>query len=248
MKRQRVSHGIVENAKRAGALELIFQSRRQIIRRKIREVCMKTELQSYCRFVLPPLLAVLCAFAPAAQAGWASVRASNRMQARAEAIHRADGRITERRRLDIEAERRQAYYWTGFQPGLTVSVLPAGYVQVSAAGIGYYYYDGVYFQATTTGSYAVVTPPLEVIVPDLPEGAEAVTVGPTTYYYAAGAFYIQQPNGFSIVPAPLGVTVTGLPPGAAPVVIKNVVYYLAGQNYFMPVMQAGVTVYVTAQP
>jgi hypothetical protein len=150
--------------------------------------------------------------------------------------------------LDIEAERRHAFYWAGFHPGLAVGVLPPGYVQVSVGAAGYYYYDGVYFQPTPAGSYVIVAPPVGVIVPQLPDGAEAIAVGPTTYYYAGGAFYLQQPTGFAAVPAPLGVTVTGLPSGATPVTINGAVYYVAGPTYFLPVMQAGVTVYVTAHP
>jgi hypothetical protein len=46
----------------------------------------------------------------------------------------------------------------------------------------------------------------------------------------------------------VGVTVPGLPLGAAPAVINGVTYYLAGSTYFLPVMQGGVTVYVTAHP
>jgi hypothetical protein len=111
-----------------------------------------------------------------------------------------------------------------------------------------HYYDGVYFQPTTAGAYAVVAPPVSVIVPQVPNGAEAIVVGPTTYYFAGGAFYLQQPTGFAVVPAPLGVTVTGLPPGAAPVTLNGAIYYTTGSAYFRPVMQAGVTVYVTARP
>ena len=59
---------------------------------------------------------------------------------------------------------------------------------------------------------------------------------------------MQQPTGFAITPAPLGVTVTMLPLGAAPVVIKGVLSYLANYAYYLPVMQGGVTAYVTAQP
>jgi hypothetical protein len=121
-------------------------------------------------------------------------------------------------------------------------------VQVSVGASGFYYYDGVYYQPTTSGNYAVVAPPVGAIVPQLPSGAEAIAAGPTTYYYAGGAFYVQQPTGLAITPAPLGVTVTMLPLGAAPVVIKGVLYYLANYAYYLPVMQGGVTVYVTAQP
>jgi len=209
---------------------------------------MKAALQEHTWLILPAMLAALCALVPAARAGWGSVRASNRSEYRPEPVHREAERVADRRRLDIEAERRHAFYWAGFQPGLAVGVLPPGYVQASVGATGYYYYNGVYFQPTTTGSYAVVAPPVGVIVPQLPDGADPVVVGPTTYYYAGGAFYVQQPTGFAVTPAPLGVTVTGLPPGAAPVTINGVVYFVAGSTYFLPVMQGGVTVYVTAHP
>ena len=55
-------------------------------------------------------------------------------------------------------------------------------------------------------------------------------------------------TGFAVMPTPLGVTVTMLPPGAAPSVVKGVLYYLANYVYYLPVMQGGVTVYVTAHP
>jgi len=96
--------------------------------------------------------------------------------------------------------------------------------------------------------YAVVAPPVGVIVPQLPSGAEAVADGDTTYYYAGGAFYAQEPNGFAVMPAPLGVVVTALPPGAAPVAVNGVLYYLAANVYYLPAMMGGVTVYTTAHP
>jgi hypothetical protein len=73
-------------------------------------------------------------------------------------------------------------------------------------------------------------------------------VGPTTYYYAGGAFYLQVQTGYVVVPAPSGATVTRLPPGATPVTLNGVIYYVAGSDYFTPVGQGGVTVYVTANP
>jgi hypothetical protein len=150
--------------------------------------------------------------------------------------------------VDIEGERHQAFYWSRFYAGAAVSVLPPGYVQASVGAVGYYYYDGVYYQPTTEGNYVVVAPPVGAIVPQLPLGAEAMAVGPTTYYYAGWAFYVQQPTGFAVMPAPLGVTVTMLPPGAAPAVVKGVLYYLANDVHYLPVMQGGVTVYVTSRP
>jgi hypothetical protein len=195
-------------------------------------------------------LAAVCACAPVLRAEWGSLRANNR-RGRALEIERGHSEVVraeERRRLDIEVERRHAFYWAGFRPGLVVSVLPAGYVQVAIGSVGFYYYDGVYFQPTTAGAYAVVAPPAGVIVPQVPDGAEAIVVGPTPYYFAGGAFYLQQPTGYAVVPAPLGLTVAGLPPGATPVTLNGAVYYTTGSAYFRPVMQAGVTVYVTAHP
>ena len=204
---------------------------------------MKPKLLRHGWSVFLATVAAVCACAPNLRADWGSLRANNRIMRGREAGH-----LAERRRLDIEAERRQAFYWAGFYPGLAVGVLPVGYVQVSVGATGYYYYDGVYFRPTPEGSYVVVAPPTGVSVPQLPSGAEAVSVGPTTFYYAGGAFYVQQPTGFALVPAPLGVTVTGLPPGATTVAINGAVYFVAGPTYFLPVMQGGVTVYVTAHP
>jgi hypothetical protein len=162
--------------------------------------------------------------------------------------HPAPARVVAPTHWNSEAERRQGYYWAGYRPGVTVGTLPAGYVQVSAGGTGYYYYGGVYFRPTPAGPYAVVPPPVGVIVPQLPEGAEAVAVGPATYYYAGGAFYLPDPSGFAVVPAPLGAVVHNLPLGATPVLIEGQVYYLGNSTYFMPMMLGGLTVYVTAVP
>ena len=210
---------------------------------------MKLRFSNYSRLLFLAVLAAICTFTPTLRADWASIRANNYRERRPEptrAYHVE--RAREWRHADIEAERRQAFYWAGFVPGTPIQSLPQGYVQVSAGATGYYYYDGVYFRPTTTSAYEVVAPPVGALVPQLPSGAEAIAVGPTTYYYAAGAFYFQQPNGFAVMPAPMGVTVTSLPAGAAPVVIKGTLYYAAGNVYFLPVMQAGITVYVTAHP
>jgi hypothetical protein len=206
---------------------------------------MKLTFQNRPWLLSAATLAALFAFSPVLRADWGSIRANNRsLSQRARVEHHE----IEHRHVDTDADRHHAFYWSGFCAGMAVGVLPPGYVQVSVGASGFYYYDGVYYQPTTSGNYAVVAPPVGAIVPQLPSGAEAIAAGPTTYYYAGGAFYVQQPTGFAITPAPLGVTVTMLPLGAAPVVIKGVLYYLANYAYYLPVMQGGVTVYVTAQP
>jgi hypothetical protein len=124
-------------------------------------------------------IAVLAAFAPALRADWGSIRANN---------HTAERLVHERRHVDIETERHYAFHWARFRAGVEVSVLPSGYVQASVGLTGYYYYDGVFYQPTTTGTYVVVAPPAGAVVPRLPSGAEAIVVGPTTYYYAGWAY------------------------------------------------------------
>src|SRR5271165_3039891 len=89
-------------------------------------------------------------------------------------------------------------------------------------------------------------PPVGVIVPQLPSGAEQVAGGNATYYCASGAFYLQQPTGFQVMPAPLGVVVTRLPSGATPVAVKGVLYYQAANGYYLPAMMGGVRAYTTA--
>src|SRR5215471_19567971 len=200
---------------------------------------MKTTFLKNLRLSIPATFAALCLLAPRAQADWSSIHANNRPDhARA---HPQEERVRERRRLDIEPERQHGLYWAGFHPGMLLRSLPFGYVQASVGTTGYYYYDGVYFQPTTEGTYAIVPPPVGATVPQLPDGAEAMIVGPNTYYYAGGAFYLPQPNGFLVVTAPAGVTVTSLPFGATPVTINGVLYFLSGATYFTPLMQGGIT-------
>jgi hypothetical protein len=61
-----------------------------------------------------------------------------------------------------------------------------------------------------------------------------------------GTFYVQQSDGsYIVVAAPLGVTVAELPSDATSVVINGIVYYQADGTYYLPVMQNGVTAYLT---
>jgi hypothetical protein len=185
---------------------------------------MKSTSSTKCRSVVLISLAAACALVPDLRADWGSSRANNRPTV------------------------RHAFYRAGFYPGTVLRALPVGYVQTSVGTTGYYYHDGVYFRPTTEGTYTVVAPPVGAIVPQLPSGAETIALESVTYYYGGGALYLQQPTGFAVVEAPPGITLAELPFGTAPVVINGVIYYVAGSTYFLPVRQAGVTVYVTAQP
>jgi hypothetical protein len=152
----------------------------------------------------------------------------------------------DRRRMDIDADRRQSFFWSDFHAGMRINRLPDGYRRIGIRGHPYFYFEGVYYDDGPSG-YVIVAPPLGAIIPELPPGAESVVIGDTIYYYVAGAFYIQQANGYVVVAAPLGVTVSELPPDAVPVNINGTVYYVADGAYYLPVMQNGVTAYLTVQ-
>jgi hypothetical protein len=156
-------------------------------------------------------------------------------------------RRPEERRYDIDEDRYRGYYWSNYHPGLWVNTLPPGYQTFNIGGTPYYYYQGVYYQNGPSG-YSVVAPPAGVVLPALPPGAEAVAANGGVYYYVGGTFYVQQPNGFTVVPPPIGVTVGTLPPGAVPVTMNGMVYYQAGGIYYLPVMQNGVTAFMTVAP
>jgi hypothetical protein len=127
-------------------------------------------------------------------------------------------------------------------------VLPFGFFTLDVGGVPFYYSDGIYYQPSD-GGYDEVYPPVGAGVPQLPDGAIAISAGGTTYYYAGGAFYVQQPDGtYATVPAPIGVIVPELPPGAVQVNINGQTAYQFNNVYYEPVFENGVTQYETFVP
>jgi hypothetical protein len=102
--------------------------------------------------------------------------------------------------------------------------------------------DGNYYEQQGA-DYVVVTPPVGLVVSELPPDAITITVGPTTYYDVDGLFYIAAPGGFAVVNPPPGVVVPQLPTGATQVVVNNNVCYQFNGFYYSPSVQDGVTVY-----
>jgi hypothetical protein len=164
-----------------------------------------------------------------------------------EQVDRARAGETDRRRMDIDADRRQSFFWSDYHAGMRIDRLPDGYRSIGVHGHTCFYYEGVFYDDGPSG-YVCIAPPVDADVPDLPPGAETVEVNGMIYYYAAGTFYVQQPDGsYIVVPAPLGVTVAELPPDAVSVVINGTGYYQADGAFYLPVMQNGVTAYLTVQ-
>ena len=154
----------------------------------------------------------------------------------------------DRRRMDIDEDRRQSFFWSDYHRGMRVDRLPDGYHRFRFHNHDYFYFEGVFYDAGATG-YVVIAPPVDADIPDVPPGSETVDVNGTIYYYADGAFYVQQADGsYVVVAAPIGVTVSILSPDATLVVINGTTYYQADGTYYLPVIQNGVTAYLTVAP
>ena len=173
------------------------------------------------------------------------VRPVERVPTRPVVVNRSPAMETDRRRMDIAEERRQSYFWSDYHSGMRIDRLPDGYRRFRLHDHDFFFFGGVYYDSGPSG-YVVCAPPVGADIPELPPGTETIQVGDTVYYYAAGAFYVQQPDGsFVTVAAPLGVTVDLLPQDATSVVIGGIGYFQANGVYYQPVMQNGVTVYLT---
>jgi Family of unknown function (DUF6515) len=162
-----------------------------------------------------------------------------------QAVDRARAGETDRRRMDIDEDRRQSFFWSDYHAGMRIDRLPDGYRRIHVRDHDFFFFGGVFYDDGPSG-YVVCAPPVDADIPELPPGTETVVVGGTVYYYVAGAFYVQQPDGsYIVVAAPMGVTVSLLPPDATAVVINGTTYYQADGTFYLPVMQNGVTAYLT---
>lgn len=171
-------------------------------------------------------------------------RVANRVQSRPVAI-RTQATEVDRRRMDIDEDRRQSFFWSDYHAGMRIDRLPDGYRRFDLRGHPFFYFEGVYYDNGPAG-YVIIAPPMDADISDLPPGAETVVVNGTVYYYAGGAFYVQQPDGsYVVVAPPMGVTVALLPPDAVSVVVNGTIYYQADGTFYLPVMQNGVTAYLT---
>lgn len=151
------------------------------------------------------------------------------------------------RNYDVDVNHGFGRFWGGFAVGALVGALPYGYQTFNYGGAPYYYADGTYYQQGPSG-YMVVNPPAGAALDQAPPGSIPIVVGNQVYYYMDGTFYAQQGNGYVIVPTPIGVTVPELPSAATQVVFNGNVYYQFNGVYYQPIIQNGVTMYVTVAP
>ncbi len=152
------------------------------------------------------------------------------------------------RNYDVDVNHGYGNFWGGFAAGAVVGALPYAYQTFNYGGVPYYYGDGDYYQQAPQGGYVVVNPPVGAALAQPPPGSIPIVSGGQTYYYADGTFYMQQGNGYAIVQTPLGVTVPELPSAASQTVINGNVYYQFNGVYYQPIIQNGVTMYMTVAP
>lgn len=89
------------------------------------------------------------------------------------------------------------------KPGWSVRFLPPRATTVFWGGVGYGFYDGVWYSPGNRG-YVVIRPPFGIVVADLPAFRTVVTVGGIPYLYVDGAYYLQRPEGgYEVVPPPV---------------------------------------------
>jgi hypothetical protein len=171
--------------------------------------------------------------------------AVNRGREQPQLAAHAQAAEADRRRMDIDQERRQSFFWSDYHKGMRIDRLPDGYRRFRIHDHDYYYFEGVYYDSGPSG-YVVVDAPVDADIPELPPGTETVVANGMIYYYVDGVFYVQQADGsYVVVAAPMGVTVSMLPSDAIQVGINGTTYYQADMTYYLPVMQNGVTAYLT---
>lgn len=84
-------------------------------------------------------------------------------------------------------------YYNFYRPflGFRLNILPYGYYPFYY-GNDQYYYSGGLFYRPFQNSYEVVVPPVGANVPNLPDGAQPITINGTNYYEYKGVYYTQQ--------------------------------------------------------
>jgi hypothetical protein len=86
----------------------------------------------------------------------------------------------------------------GLVIGAAISSPPPYYSTVAVGGSNYIYSDGVFLQPRGS-SYVVIAPPIDAVVPSLPDGCSATNVSGVIYYDCSGISYQPFYQGSSLV-------------------------------------------------
>jgi len=95
------------------------------------------------------------------------------------------------------------YFSTHYIPhGRVTPVLPYGFISLFVGGMEYFYWEGMYYRATT-GGYVVVPAPVGAVVTAIPPGYQHVVIDGVAYYIINGVTYMQTTYGYyQVVPPP----------------------------------------------
>jgi hypothetical protein len=118
-----------------------------------------------------------------------------------------------------------------------VSSFPYGYTTISFGGLGYRYYNGIYYRPYQS-SFIVCAPPVGLFINVLPFGYRRIYVNDYPYYYYNGTYYNQtQDNNYEVVQPPLGAVVESIPEGYETLTIDGETYYQVDGVQYKPVVQ-----------
>lgn len=114
--------------------------------------------------------------------------------------------------------------------------LPSSYFGVSFGGIGYRYWNGVYYRPYNN-LFIVTAPPIGIYINVLPVGYRRIYVQDYPYYYFNGTYYDQRGSNYYVVSPPTGAVVESLPSGYETLVIDGETFYAANGAQYKPVVQ-----------
>lgn len=97
------------------------------------------------------------------------------------------------------------------RPGWAVRTLPPRASVTFWGGVGYNYFDGIWYTGGPHG-YVVVRPPIGIVITDRPALATVLAIGGLSYLYVNGVYYRELPGvGFEVVPPPVEGDTSGAP-------------------------------------
>jgi len=122
--------------------------------------------------------------------------------------------------------RRNCYFYS----------LPSTYINISFGGIGYRYWDGVFYRPYNN-LFTVIAPPIGIFIDVLPLGYRTIYIHDYPYYYYNGTYYDRRADHYYVVSPPVGAVVESLPAGYETVVIDGETFYTADGAQYKPVIQ-----------
>lgn len=119
-----------------------------------------------------------------------------------------------------------------------IARLPFGALAVTLGNRHYHYFDGLYYEPLP-GGYAMVEPPVGIVVPVLPPNSVYVIIGGRPYYRYESVYYLPLgENRYQVVPAPgnegsQAATNNNKPSeGYEKFVLEGKTYYKKGGKYY----------------